>query len=335
MLHFTRRKMLQHLGTGLLATAAAPRLLATAGPGPVENPSDLYKIAFSSWCFHMPLLRGEMRATDLPPLARELGLDALEWTAKTFRDLKQGRQVMFQAPDATFFRELRRAADDAGVQSRVFNVGGPFFLAGFDESTRQKALDYILQYVEGAGLLGSDILRTELYYDGDHTAGWEQDALGRASEGLHSLLEATEDTGLTINVENHHGISSKPEWLAGLLDRIDSPRLGLTADTNNFRIDIDNPYASDPDSFPRYVDRYQGLQILMPHANWVSAKFYAFDNTGYEISMDYPRILDIILASGYSGYISVEYEGAGDPLEGVRSSVTMLEKLRTQLLELG
>ena len=55
---------------------------------------------------------------------------------------------------------------------------------------------------------------------------------------------------------------------------------------------------------------------------------YAFDGTGYEISMDYPRIIDIILRSGYSGYLSVEYEGGGDTIEGVGKTVEMLQRLR-------
>lgn len=88
----------------------------------------------------------------------------------------------------------------------------------------------------------------------------------------------------------------------------------------------------DPPVLPEYVDRYEGLRTLMPFANWVSAKCYAFDSTGYEISMDYPRIIDIILASGYRRYISVEYEGAGDPMEGVRESVAMLRTLRSHFM---
>src|SRR5688500_6239300 len=44
------------------------------------------------------------------------------------------------------------------------------------------------------------------------------------------------------------------------------------------------PYAADRAALPRYVDRYRGLEILMPLANWVSAKTHTFDSTGYEIA---------------------------------------------------
>lgn len=329
MRSISRRQFSQILGIGGLSALSTPSILAAISAGEAEAGSPLYDIAFSSWCFHMPLWRGELEAQALPGIARDLGVEALEWTAKTFRDLKAGREVMYRAPPQRFFHTLREAADDAGVKNKVMNVGGPFFLASGDDSVQQKALDYIMQYVEPAQILGSNILRTELYYDGERRPGWEQNARERAAEGLHRLLEKTSDSGLIVNVENHHGISSCPDWLASLVTAVGSPRLGLTVDTNNFRVDQDNPYEQDPSSLPEYVDRYEGLRTLMPFANWVSAKCYAFDSTGYEISMDYPRILEIILASGYRGTISVEYEGDGNPLDGVRKSVDMFKALRS------
>ncbi len=328
MSDYTRREINRYLIAGMAAALAPPSLLAASATKTQQSMDPLYRIAFSSWCFHMPLWRGEMDAHDLPALARDLGVDALEWTAKTFRSLEAGREAMFQAPPLDFFHRLREASDAVDVRTRVVNVGGPFFLASVNKREQQKALDFILQYVEPTQILGSDILRTEIYFDGERKAGWQEEARKRALEGLHALLEKTEGSGLTINVENHHGISSCPEWLADLVQAVDHPRFGLTVDTNNFRVDQDNPYDQDAESFPQYVDRYRGLETLMPFANWVSAKFYAFDSTGYEISMRYSRILDIILRSGYSGYISVEYEGAGEPLEGVRKSIDMLRKMR-------
>jgi len=328
MSNISRRRFNRIMVLGGLSVVSAPSLLAAVGPGTGEAGDRLYDIAFSSWCFHLPLWRGELKAQGLPGIARDLGVDALEWTAKTFRDLKGGSEMMYQVPPERYFHTLRKAADDAGVQNKVINVGGPFFLASGDDAIQQQALDFIMQYVEPARILGCDTLRTELYYDGERVPGWEQEAGQQAAEGVQRLLEKTADSGLVINVENHHGISSYPEWLASLVRTVDSPRFALTVDTNNFRVDQDNPYDQDPSALPEYVDRYEGLRTLMPFANWVSAKCYAFDSTGYEIAMDYPRIVEIILASGYRGYISVEYEGAGDPKEGVRQSVEMFRALR-------
>lgn len=117
----------------------------------------MFKIAVQSWSFHKQLFRGELKAANLPGLVKGLGIDTLEWTAKTFRP-------------------------------GVVNVGGPFYLAGADAATRQKALDYCLQYVEPAQILGARILRAELYCDLPHRPGRERQAKKLAMEGLHALL---------------------------------------------------------------------------------------------------------------------------------------------------
>ncbi len=324
---YSRRAFTQSM-MALAAMAASPVPLAAGGPNALRNGATPFRIALASWSFHMPLWRGQMKAADLARRAATMEVDALEWSAKTFRDLRGGRELMYQVPPAAFFEQLRRTCDSEGVRNRVLSVGGPYYLSTADKTVLRKALDFYRQYVEPARQLGCDILRAELYCDLPDGPGREEEAKKRAMEGLHALLDATSDSGLTINVENHHGISSRPEWLADLVRSMNHPRLGLTADINNFRTDLNMPYDADPDQLPRYEDRYSGLETLLPLANWMSAKTYAFDQTGYEISINYPRIVRLMRDSGYSGYMAVEYEGAGEPEEGVRQSVAMLRKLQ-------
>jgi L-ribulose-5-phosphate 3-epimerase len=326
MQSFSRRSFNTALVTAAGSLAASP-LNAQAPAAKAAGEKAGTKLAAQSWTFHNQLFRGEIRAVQLPGIVKSLGIETIEWTAKTFRPLANGRETMFQAPPASFFRDLRKASDDAGVKTHVFNVGGPYYLAGADPATRQKAIDYCLQYVEGALILGSPIMRSELYCDIPHGPGREQKAKQAAMAGWNALLEKTIDTDLIISVENHHGISAEPVWLADLVRSMKHPRVGLTVDVNNFRTDMDMPYEQHQDALPRYVDRYEGMEILMPLANWVSAKTYTFDSTGYEIAIDYPRIMKIIRGSGYTGALSIEYEGNEPPLEGLRKSVAMFGKL--------
>ena len=48
----------------------------------------------------------------------------------------------------------------------------------------------------------------------------------------------------------------------------------------------------------------------MPYAKGVSAKSHTFDQDGEELSTDFSKMIEIISNSNYSGYITVEYEGA-------------------------
>jgi len=66
----------------------------------------------------------------------------------------------------------------------------------------------------------------------------------------------------------------------------------------------------------------------MPYAKGVSAKSYSFDEEGYETRVDYPRIMDIVLDSGYEGFVGVEYEGSElSEEEGILATKELLEKV--------
>jgi len=47
----------------------------------------------------------------------------------------------------------------------------------------------------------------------------------------------------------------------------------------------------------------------MPKAFAVSAKSNDFDENGFEKTIDYTKMLEIVKGFGYKGYIGVEYEG--------------------------
>jgi hypothetical protein len=89
-------------------------------------------------------------------------------------------------------------------------------------------------------------------------------------------------------------------------------------DFGNFRIDEKTSY-----------DRYQGVGELMPFAKAVSAKSYDFDAQGNCIETDYDRMMKIVLAAGYRGFVGIEYEGdkLSEP-EGIKATKRLLERLQ-------
>ena len=64
----------------------------------------------------------------------------------------------------------------------------------------------------------------------------------------------------------------------------------------------------------------------MPFAKAVSAKSFDFGEMGFEATIDYTRMLDIVLKAGYTGYIGVEYEGkVMSEEDGVKATKTLIE----------
>lgn len=75
----------------------------------------------------------------------------------------------------------------------------------------------------------------------------------------------------------------------------------------------------------RWFDRYLGMEQLLPFAKGVSAKSFDFDGQGKCVETDFSRMLTLVKASKYEGYIGVEYEGKSLPEEeGIRLTKQLL-----------
>lgn len=53
----------------------------------------------------------------------------------------------------------------------------------------------------------------------------------------------------------------------------------------------------------------EALRQIMPYVFHVHGKFFQVDADGNDDAVDYPAIIDILVSSGYAGWISSEYEG--------------------------
>jgi sugar phosphate isomerase/epimerase len=125
--------------------------------------------------------------------------------------------------------------------------------------------------------------------------------LGCATASLRELLPRADRAGVKIGIENHWGVSSRPEWIMQIVETVDSPLLGTCVDFGNF---------------PRGIDPYQGIATLLTRALHVQAKGLDFDRAGNERRLNIGRCMGLVRDSGYDGPIGIEYEGAGNPLSG-------------------
>lgn len=123
----------------------------------------------------------------------------------------------------------------------------------------------------------------------------------RAVQALRKILPEAQQLEIPLVIENHWGISSRPENILQIVNQFSSPFLGTCPDFDNF---------------PKEVDPYEGLRVLAAKALHVHAKGIRFDANGEEQDIDYRRCLHILKECGYDDTITVEYEGTGDAVKG-------------------
>lgn len=135
----------------------------------------------------------------------------------------------------------------------------------------------------------------------------EQDALGWCVSSIEQCVPYAERAGVLLALENHWGLTTRPDNLLRIRDAVGSPWLGVNLDVGNF--------PGDP---------YEGIERLAPHADFVQAKTYHGGGEWYSLDLDYPRIARTLKAAGYNGYVSLEMEGREAPETAVPKSLDTL-----------
>jgi sugar phosphate isomerase/epimerase len=307
-----RREFLQS------ATTAGAVIGLTAAPWfshktIAENRHPMFKISLAEWSLHRTLRQGKLDNLEFPAFAKkEFGIAAVEYSNRFFKD---------KAQDQANLKELKSRASDAGVNNLLIMIDDEGALGDPDDVGRKKAVENHYPWVEAARFLGCHSIRVNARSEGTFD---EQQQL--AADGLRKLSEFGDQHQINVIVENHGGLSSNGKWLAGVIKKVDHSRCGTLPDFGNFRI------GSNSDGQDEWYDRYRGIEELMPYAKAVSAKSEKFDDQGNEVQTDYFRMMAIVLAAGYRGYVGIEWEGE-EPgeVEGIRLTQQLLERVRDKL----
>jgi sugar phosphate isomerase/epimerase len=121
--------------------------------------------------------------------------------------------------------------------------------------------------------------------------------LKNAIESFKEMADYGEKVGVKVTIENHWGLAANPMNVIIILKEVNSPYLESSPDFSNWEHD--------------YL-LYHGLEVLIPYAK---SMCHAKRWTRYP-DVDIARCVQILNDADYKGYISMEYEGGGDPLEG-------------------
>lgn len=309
-MHLSRRSFLSAAAAAVV-TAATPRLFAApASSGP------LFRISLAQWSLHKALQSKKIDNLDFAKIAKEsFGIEGIEYVNQFFKD---------KAKDEKYLSEMKKRAADHGVKSLLIMCDGEGQLGDPDDKKRTQAVENHYKWADAAEFLGCHSIRVNAASKGSFE---EQQKL--AADGLHRLTEYAEKKNLNVIVENHGGLSSNGEWLAGVMKMVDHPHCGTLPDFGNFRIKDGEWY-----------DRYKGVAELMPYAKAVSAKTHDFDPAKPNVSIngehetDYVKMMKIVLDAGYHSWVGIEYEGGKvDEMEGIKLSKELLERVREELTE--
>ena len=235
------------------------------------------RLACSSQSYEDALDGGLSLTEWLRFVAAELGLAGVE-----LEDKHVG------VPTEERLAELRSACERHGLTIVNIAYMNNF---GVEEETRRRAEEArTLQWMAISQRLGARFLRTFAGWpEGDRGARWP----GMIS-ALRSVCDAAERRGVRLVLENHNhrGFVQTSADVTDILGAVHSPALGLLLDTGN------------------YLDGLRSIARTAALAWHVHAKFTRVAADGRDPGVDHDAIVPLLRAAGYSGWVSVEYEGA-------------------------
>jgi sugar phosphate isomerase/epimerase len=182
-------------------------------------------------------------------------------------------------------------------------------LATANEDKRKKQIETNTAKLKAAGYLGIPVVRMNLGAV-DKGEDNQKEGVERCVAAFMQMLPLAKDFGIRITIENHGGVSGTIDGILGVIQGSDPVWVGSNLDFGNA------PVGHKPDVFEK----------LVPYAYHTHAKLADFKDDGEATNSDYGKLLGILKAAKYSGAVSIEWEGKGEAVQGVKRTRELILK---------
>jgi L-ribulose-5-phosphate 3-epimerase len=275
---------------------AIPALAANpVGAAQARRGKARLRSALCAYSFREALKAKTMTYLDLVRLAVETGIDGLDLTV-----------YWFPSTDNDFLLPLKRLAYRSAVE--IYSISVRTEMTQSAPEAQAKEVADVRQWVDVAERLGAGHIRV---FGGRVPKGaTEEQAAGWAAEVLTRAAEYAGSKGITLGLENHGGVTEKAATIIQIVKQVNSPWVGINLDTGNFR-----------------TDAFRQIEMCLPYAVNFQVKSEITGEDGKRQPSDWDRIIKMAAASGYQGYLALEYEAKEEPATAVPRLLGELRRL--------
>jgi sugar phosphate isomerase/epimerase len=166
-----------------------------------------------------------------------------------------------------------------------------------DGSNRDKAVTFAKKWVDVAVRIGSPGIRTHIAAAKNSSPNVELTA-----GSLHEVTEYAADRNIVVTLENDDLVSEDAFFLVKVIEAVNNPYLRALPDFANSMLSGDADF------------NYRALQAMFQHAyNICHVKDGETNDDDKLFSIDLKKSFDILKASDFRGYCSMEFDAPGDP----------------------
>jgi sugar phosphate isomerase/epimerase len=286
------------------AIAAGARRLPAAAPALRFPTAPRERIAVASYSLRAFIDSPRNRNRD--PHARLFGLE--EFPALVAERFKVSNVELLgdhlRSTEPAYLDRIRAAVRSAGshVVNLPVGVGGSLYDP--DSASRAAAVEKAKQWIDVAVALDCPGVRVHI----QGVKGAAPDEV-RAAASLGPVARYGESKGVVVTLENDDLVSEDTFFLAKVIDRVNSPWLRALPDFCNSALGGNEQF------------NYDAVAAMFRRAYNICHVKDSEVEGGKVFRIDLARTFGIAKAAGYKGYLSVEFEGEGDPMAGTAALV--------------
>ena len=253
------------------------------------------KMSLNAFSFNAPLSEKKMTLDELLETCAEIGFEGVDITAYYFPGYPN-------VPSDEYLYHIKRKAFRLGLDISGTGVRNDF--TDPDKNKREQHVTLVKNWIDAAAKLGAPVIR--IFAGTQNPKDYTREQI--ASWMLNDIQECVaygKDKGVVIGIQNHADFIQTADHAIEIIEKVNSEWFGLILDTGSYRLH----------------DPYEEIAKTTKYAvNW-QVKENIFIN-GVEKPADIQKLIGLITASGYRGFIPIETLGPGDP----KSKVTELFK---------
>lgn len=208
--------------------------------------------------------------------------------------------------DDDYLLRLRRHAFLRGIELSGTAVGNEF--TNPDAQKRREQIAHVKAWVDRAYVLGAPHIRV---FAGQARGTSKEEAKKQCIAAIEECSDYAGTKGVFLGLENHGGIVAEADDLLDIVKAVNSRWFGVNLDTGNFNTE----------------DPYGDLARCAPYAVNVQYKVEMRKRGQPKEPADFARILKLLRAANYQGYVALEYEAAPDPWDHVPGILKQMKEL--------
>lgn len=281
------------------------------------------KLSVTTYSFQQYLKAGKITLPEMVDKAAEMGFEGIEFTNFS-PDITQEERLALAA-------DLRERVEKNGLEMVSYTVSAKLWQP--NEAEHRAEIERVKREVDVAAVLGAPVMRHDLVWKLDATGAGRGflTMIPRLAESVREITEYAAEKGVRTCSENHGFIAQDSYRMEAIVAAVDHDNYGLLVDVGNFLCADEDPitavsrvanyafhvHAKDMLVCPPDTDggvgiiKTRGMNGLKPTA------------VGHG-SVPVKQCLAILKKAGYDGWVSLEYEGREDCIEGIAEGLRNL-----------